>query len=209
LILAGAFSIVLGLGIGVRQIADSFHTGLGHEGQRRAFCLYHALTILSLLFSVLVLVSVLQPLHTASNGGINRTTWQTMALAHPNRVCSYEVENRCAGHKNQTCSRSPDSSINKSCPGHFCLDTCKATTPNAMSRNSDCNGCISSTSVSLLLKCKASEARRTSSDTCIFKLRKDVRLFVWIAAISSGVAICFTSLVSILGALSPILNSRG
>lgn len=200
--------ILSGYFVGVRHVAPSIVEGLQQDERRRALLWYQILSAGTVIIIALVFLAALPPLHRANSAGISTTDWQDMSVSHPDRICSYEVANKCAGAKNRTCSGSKRA-IDKGCPGHYCTDTCKVTSSRPETNITFCTECLTSfASSSDLTKCKASESRVESSGTCIARLRRDVQVFLTVIVASSGVGMGILLIAVLLGILSPIINAR-
>lgn len=207
LLIAALASILTGLVFGARHVSPSIVEGLQLE-RRNAYLGFQAIATLSIALYAMVLFSAIHPLHQINREGITPRRWREMATKHPDRVCSYQVENDCSGLGIHSCS-SASAIRNPICPGHFCKDTCKVGSLRPPSNLTTCRGCVNSfKSPEPLKACRAAEAKRKSQGSCIARLKGDLRRYFVIVTVASSIGMGLMLLVAILGTLSPVLSTK-
>lgn len=208
LIAAAGGCILGGYFFGVPQVAPSLVEGLQGGSRRKSLALYQVLVAVSIVILSLIFFSALPPLQNTKGIGITGSAWRKMALSHPKRICEFEIQNKCAGDRELSCSDPETAGASKNCPGHFCADTCKATSTNPQTNVPRCESCFKSFSKATdLEECRAHESNSSQSRGCLDAMRSDVRTFFTVIVSSSGIAIGFLLIASILGTLSPILSA--
>lgn len=208
LMVASLLCLITGGFIGPRKVSNTILAGMESAKHRKALGWYQLLATTSVILFALVLVSTVTPINKLNERGITPSLWRDMSLSHPDRICTFEVENKCAGSRNQTCT-SISARINKGCPGHYCYSNCASASGRRRTNSSTCATCKSSfSSLKSLKRCKGSEANSSTSGTCLDILRKEVKRFYMIATISSGIGLSCMVLVSIVGTLGPILSAH-
>lgn len=201
--------MIAGYFVGVRHIAPSAIEGLQLDHRRKVFYLYLATCYFMVFMLGLIFFCSLPNLNFTTRIGIMTTTWQDMSISHPDRICSYEIKNGCAGAKDFTCSLTTRASVSKSCPGHYCIGSCKATSPHPAKDKPLCEACFTSfQSAQELSDCRKNEARKSSSRACLPTLRKEVQHFLTVVVVSSGTGMGLLLIVTILSSVCPILESR-
>lgn len=205
---AAAGCILAGYFVGVRHVAPSIVEGLRLGQRRKVFQWYIVICTGTVLVLGLIFFFLLPTLSSTKRTGILMTTWQDMSISHPDRICMYEIKNKCAGAKDQACALMTRTSVSKSCPGHYCTDTCKVTSPRPAKDKSLCAACLTSFQTAEELNdCRKSEARKVSSGACLPILRREVQHFLIVVVASSGTGLGLVLIVMALGTVSPILDS--
>lgn len=209
LMAAAGGCIIGGYFIGVRHVAPSIVEGLQLDQRKKVFIWYQVLCAGTMVLLGIVFFCSLPTLQTARRMGITTTTWQDMSISHPDRICLYEIENMCAGARDNACSKRTRASANKGCPGHYCTDTCKVTSSRPEKDKILCTACLNSfRSAEELSDCRESEGRNSTSGTCIPSLRGQVTNFLTVVVVFSGAGMGILITVILLGTISPILNSH-
>lgn len=208
-LVAAAGCIVAGYFVGVRHVAPSIVEGL-QDQRRKVFQLYIAICAGTVLVLGLILFCSLPTLNSTKRIGILTTTWQDMSISHPDRICMYEIKNKCAGAKDYACSLTMSASVSKSCPGHYCMDSCRVTSPRPATDKPLCAACFTSfRNGEELSECRKSEARKDSSGACLSTLRREVQHFLMVVVVLSGTGMGLVLIVTVLGTISPILDLCG
>lgn len=196
-------AIFNGFFLGARHVAPSIVEGLQVRERRIAFTWHQLLSSMTILCLTLVLVSAFLPLNRLGEGEVDAKVWLQMALSHPDRVCAFQVQNSCSGVQGDGCLFD-SATENRACPGHFCSGLCNIT--NAIMRNPDCLACDAFPNDRLLTDCRLMEARRDTSQNCRQLLRRDLRTYLLIIVVSSGIGIGWMTVVSLMSCLSPLLS---
>lgn len=200
--------IVSGLVVGVRHLAPSAVDGLQLERRRTAFIFYHVTMFLTTILLGFIFFTSFPTMHHIREVGISRTAWQDMSIFHPDRVCKFEIENKCAGVKDGICTSKVRARSKKGCPGHYCSDTCRVATSNPASDKPLCSGCINllKPSIDILRDCRISESKNESAVACVPKMKGQVTHFLLVIVAISGTGVVLLMIISCLGILSPIAN---
>ena len=191
----GLLSIIAGFMYGIRQVAPSIIEGMSVDERRRGLMWYLATILFAILFLGLGLFASVIPAHTISKT-LTDATWRSMCRSHPDRICRYEVHNRCAGVADLQCTSSSASS-NVACPGHFCALGCKAGAKQAVGEKR-CERCVKVfRRGDLLGKCRASEANKQFAGGCGRRLRSELVTFFRVAIYAAGIGLSTIAMASI------------
>lgn len=193
--LGGLLSSVATFVFGVRYVSPSIVEGVTQSERRRGIAWYLIASAMAISVLALALASSVIPLHRLSNG-VTETQWRGMAMKHPDRICEYEIEQKCAGLSDQVCTKMT-AARNAACPGHYCQLKCMAGTSRAKKVDGACRVCVEVFENSdKLSKCRVSESKEKSSLGCGEFLLKDVRTFyrsiIYTVAIGLGVIVMAT-----------------
>lgn len=206
LLITGIVGSFNAIHFGARQVAPSIVEGLHADSHRKAFAYHQILSTVTLLLLSILLLSTIPSLHHISQTGVSSTTWRKMTITHPEKICSFEIQNKCAGSMDMLCSADVESTI--SCPGLFCSLSCNnPSVSKPVLQTVMCRSCDHFESSALLKRCKASEENRNSSRSCRGPLRRVVKRFLLFFVISTAIAMSWMIVVVLMSMLSPILSA--
>lgn len=206
LLIASIAGIVNALMLGVGQVAPSVVEGLQVGSRRKAFILHQVMSAITLVLFALVLMSTIPPLSQVTQSGVTSNAWRDMASRYPQKVCNFEIHHQCAGLMDLMCTTNA-AGDSTACPGHYCIDGCKVGVRKSMTTINACQACSAVGYSQLLLRCKASEAHKSSSVSCRDPLRKIIRRFFLLIVVSTSIALAWTVIVVLCSILSPLLST--
>lgn len=207
LLICSAFTCMVSLAWGVGQVAPAIAEGLQYSERKKILVAYQVFSSFALIYFTIILLAAVNPLQRLNDSKVSPDVWESMSTARPGDVCSFEMDRNCVGFKIGCLE--PSASLNPSCPGRFCSETCASNKVIHNSIKDACNACRSqSFAVSDWANCKRTETSSSSSRTCRSKLWGELRKFYIIVIVTCSIGVGSTLIMSLAGAATPLLSAR-
>lgn len=132
--------------------------------------------LLSILSLAMVVINAVALVKANRANLYDSLKWATVVQAEPSYSCQTEMRLNCAGFAAGNCVLGGSDASNSFCPGHFCINFCKAAT-DAASDQKVCDPCRQGGDgeVSEFLRCKAFEKAVSEQKGCNLLLNRDLR----------------------------------